>query len=247
MTLDDLRPQHRLGAKIKVGSKITQFKQSFEVNAGATQVFPSNSGFTCAGMEAQIRGGRLDLAVVEIAGAGSMLVSPAPIQKPEVFGPSVPRTKQDGPAFFIFGFGCAAPDQIGGRFMGCGGQNSGGKRGGIIYYSVNCAPLSVGGFAPDPIVGDPLSFCAPDAKEFILSNFFAKSKLVTDTCAGDSGGPVMQLAPNPAPGDRLRLVGITSRSLHPLGHCGFGGVYTKISDAKVIKWLKQDLSINVQE
>lgn len=234
-------------AKIKVGLKTDGplVKQRLDINANATKVFPGNSALDCNNIEAQVRGGRLDLAVIEIAGNGPIQAPTVRIQKPDVFAPSVPRTKQDGPPFFIFGFGCTAPEQVGGRFMGCRGQNSGGKEGGIIFYSINCAPEAAGGFAPDPLLGNPAAICAPDAKEFILSNFF-KNQTPTDTCAGDSGGPVLQLAPGDSSANPYRLVGITSRSLHPLGHCGFGGIYTKVSDPKVIKWLTDDVNVNVQ-
>jgi hypothetical protein len=234
-------------AKIKVGLRTDgpTVKQRFGVKIASTQIFPKNAGFSCGNIETQIRSGRLDLAVVEILESGPIDVPHIRIMKPEVFAPSVPRTKEDGPAFFMFGFGCTAPEQLGGRFLGCRGQNSGTKEGGIIYYSINCAAASAGGFAPDPLLGDPADICAPNVKEFILSNFFKKKK-PTDTCAGDSGGPVMQLAAGDSSAVPYRLVGITSRSLHPLGHCGFGGIYTKVSDPAVIGWLKDDLNINVQ-
>ena len=234
-------------AVIKVGAKINgpAVKQRFTVDASRTQVFPDNVNIDCNAIEAQVIGGRLDLAVVEILGNDSIQVPFARIQKPEIFAPSVPRTKEDGPAFFIFGFGCTDPEQVDKRFLGCRGQNSGGKEAGLIYYSINCATEVDGGFAADPILGDPAKFCAPHASEFILSNYFKKKK-PTDTCAGDSGGPVMQLHPGDTSAVPYRLVGITSRSLHPLGHCGFGGIYTKIADNQVIGWL-EGLSIDLRK
>jgi secreted trypsin-like serine protease len=53
-----------------------------------------------------------------------------------------------------------------------------------------------------------------------------------DTCAGDSGGPVLENA-----GGSLRIVAVTSRSI--LGgvlRCGDGGIYTRVD--QVDSWIR---------
>jgi secreted trypsin-like serine protease len=49
----------------------------------------------------------------------------------------------------------------------------------------------------------------------------------TDTCQGDSGGPVLERT-----GSGLRVIGVTSRSVHAaLLSCGDGGVYVRVDVA----------------
>ena len=60
----------------------------------------------------------------------------------------------------------------------------------------------------------------------------------TDTCGGDSGGPVF-LFVNGAP----RLVAVTSRAApgtqaNPNSQCGGGGIYTLIGRKSVHQWLQ---------
>jgi V8-like Glu-specific endopeptidase len=78
--------------------------------------------------------------------------------------------------------------------------------------------------------------CAPYA-ELILA-FPRGSKLNTDTCGGDSGGPVFSVRDG-----RYILVGITSRAA-PFSHvdntlhCGGGGIYTIIGRTTVHDWFR---------
>lgn len=63
-----------------------------------------------------------------------------------------------------------------------------------------------------------------------------------DTCRGDSGGPLLELAPFPDPDAGLRcgwrLVGVTSRSISGAG-CGQGGIYVR-ADA-TLAWMRSHL------
>ena len=66
--------------------------------------------------------------------------------------------------------------------------------------------------------------CRP-GRELVISS-------ASDTCTGDSGGPVLERAP-----EGWRLVGITSRAIPGTGSvCGGGGIYTSV--AAISDWLK---------
>jgi secreted trypsin-like serine protease len=80
------------------------------------------------------------------------------------------------------------------------------------------------------------SICSPFA-EMLLSEA-PGPRVRTDTCGGDSGGPVFWF-PNGAP----RLLAVTSRAApglqdDPNLHCGGGGIYTLIGRNTVHQWLK---------
>jgi hypothetical protein len=77
--------------------------------------------------------------------------------------------------------------------------------------------------------------CAPFA-EMVLA-YGPGSGRFSDTCGGDSGGPVFRID-----GDNYTLVGVTSRAapgidVDPLLHCGGGGIYTLIGRRSVQDWL----------
>mgnify|MGYP003642027292 FL=1 len=66
-----------------------------------------------------------------------------------------------------------------------------------------------------------------------------------DTCAGDSGGPLLVSATGDAgePGDEgMSLAGVTSRSVKPAkSACGAGGVYVRLSP-EIITWINRAMS-----
>jgi|SRR5580700_4591524 secreted trypsin-like serine protease len=77
--------------------------------------------------------------------------------------------------------------------------------------------------------------CAPFA-EMILADAPGR-RLRSDTCGGDSGGPVFRTE-----NGRPRLVAVTSRAApglqdNPVLHCGGGGIYTLIGRKSVQRWL----------
>jgi secreted trypsin-like serine protease len=77
--------------------------------------------------------------------------------------------------------------------------------------------------------------CAPFA-EMILAEA-PGPRLRSDTCGGDSGGPVFRME-----GNRPRLVAVTSRAApglqdNPVLHCGGGGIYSLIGRKSVQHWL----------
>lgn len=78
--------------------------------------------------------------------------------------------------------------------------------------------------------------CAPFA-EMVLSEAPGGGRQRTDTCGGDSGGPVFRTE-----NGRPRLVAVTSRAApglqdDPALHCGGGGIYTLIGRKSVQRWL----------
>lgn len=88
------------------------------------------------------------------------------------------------------------------------------------------------------------SVCAP-FREFALSNVVLSGAPMTDTCNGDSGGPIFATLPDAAGDPQPVLVGITSRGLAgvtelPGVSCGGGGIYTAIGHSDVLAWLKQN-------
>jgi hypothetical protein len=63
---------------------------------------------------------------------------------------------------------------------------------------------------------------------------------VTDSCAGDSGGPAFLNTD----GGESRLVGLVSRATRKDGNCGPGGVYSATYTSDIIDWLgKNNVSI----
>jgi Trypsin len=80
------------------------------------------------------------------------------------------------------------------------------------------------------------NICAPYA-EMILASAPGSGR-PTDTCGGDSGGPIFKMIDG-----RYLLVGITSRPapfshVDSALHCGGGGIYTLIGRATVQNWLR---------
>lgn len=59
------------------------------------------------------------------------------------------------------------------------------------------------------------------------------SGMSRDTCGGDSGGPLYVLGADLD----LYLAAVTSRSVDPLGACGPGGIYAKLTGDATRKWL----------
>lgn len=85
------------------------------------------------------------------------------------------------------------------------------------------------------------SACA-SFREFSLSNVIAPGVKPTDTCSGDSGGPIFVARPEDAGPPAYALVGITSRGLAgvqnlPALPCGGGGIYTAVGHSDVARWL----------
>ncbi|SIQ61435.1 trypsin-like serine protease [Bosea sp. TND4EK4] len=80
--------------------------------------------------------------------------------------------------------------------------------------------------------------CTPFV-EMILADRRPSGTAVSDTCGGDSGGPIMAQLP----GDpKARLVGVTSRGMgsdqqSASLHCGGGGIYTVLGRYSVARWL----------
>lgn len=77
-------------------------------------------------------------------------------------------------------------------------------------------------------------------REFVLADQIGPGAGGTDTCGGDSGGPVFY-----APDDNsIALVGITSRALSSTSDrpdlCGGGGIYTAVGNAAVVDWLRSN-------
>jgi hypothetical protein len=84
-------------------------------------------------------------------------------------------------------------------------------------------------------------------QEFILSDASLNGDGgPTDTCGGDSGGPVLYARPDLSSQNEqeLLVVGITSRALPNGGNdnalgCGGGGIYTAIARNDVLAWLER--------
>ena len=117
---------------------------------------------------------------------------------------------------------------------------------------------SLGDGFPDGLIGASITlrdpFCLLDQglpggcavfREFTLSNLVTNLDS-SDTCGGDSGGPVYFIAPEPRSDGTIflhrYLVGITSRALGGVpqvfgGQCGGGGIYTAVAHPDVLEWL----------
>lgn len=80
--------------------------------------------------------------------------------------------------------------------------------------------------------------CLADSSEVVI----ADARWDADTCSGDSGGSVYSVS-----GDETnrRLLAVTSRAIDGNGKCGPGGIYVKAFSPPVIKWLRDDLHINI--
>lgn len=230
---------------VRVGLSINRgdAKQTRDIDPTATRTYPnttdSNSvAIDCNDVETGVLNGRLDLAVVQIrSDQPDIQVRPIRILDPDLFEAKIPR-RSGGKPFYIFGFGCSVPMQPRGRFLGCEPGRSGVKAVGAIFRVLNCAPISSGGFDPKIGIGDPATMCAPDAAEFALSDYIVTDKMAIDSCGGDSGGPVLWKSPDDTSENAYQLVGVTSRSLHSEGHCGYGGIYTKVANSAVMTWIQ---------
>lgn len=202
-----------------------------EINVTKTRFFggnsPCNDDFAL-----RVLGGQNDLALIEVKGSFTNIPK-VKIANPSLLQNSIPWTR-GRPGFVLFGMGCSIPIQDGTRFVRCKTDASGEKRYAASYRAWNCRTGTGGLVIDNSLYGNPDTFCAPPSSEFVLSSFGTKRS--QDSCAGDSGGPVL-LAVEGHDLDFL-LVGVTSRSLHPNGHCGIGGIYTKVATNEVIDWLK---------
>jgi hypothetical protein len=208
--------------KVYVGISTGSDSKQFPVRPGETRFLSRDlRGLDpCSGILANILGGNPDLALVRVAN-GPMDLPLVRIATPELMEGAIGTA-----GFFLYGFGCTKPIQPGGPLLGCDTGSIGTKMTGFIKRSANCT--------------DP-SACAPGGREFALQDLGGRSPI--DTCAGDSGGPVIVIE---GEGDSLRyhLVGITSRPFNQNGNCGDGGIYAKIGTDEVITWLK--MHVNVQ-
>ncbi|WP_181763133.1 S1 family peptidase [Mesorhizobium sp. B2-4-13] len=86
-------------------------------------------------------------------------------------------------------------------------------------------------------------------REFVLSDLVNAAALGTDTCDGDSGGPVywFGVVKTKDGTEEIHrfLIGITSRALAGVPQfgatgCGGGGIYTAVGQVNVLVWLSQN-------
>jgi hypothetical protein len=82
--------------------------------------------------------------------------------------------------------------------------------------------------------------CAPFFEMILAANGTGGRR--TDTCSGDSGGPVFAMVPMPGLQPEPSLVAVTSRpaplqQLDTQNHCGGGGIYTVVGRRDVRNWL----------
>lgn len=112
----------------------------------------------------------------------------------------------------------------------------------VGYGYINDVELGLRAQAPIPIRSVACSertlepFCLAYA-EMILADSSSRG-FGTDTCRGDSGGPVFLVE-----GDTYQLIAITSRAgpgahRNTVAHCGGGGIYTLLGRQSVIDWLR---------
>jgi secreted trypsin-like serine protease len=202
-----------------------------EIDVSKTRFFGGSS--PCTGnFGLHVLGGQNDIALIEVK-EGFANIPKVRIARPDLLENSIPWTR-GRPGFVLFGMGCSIPIQDSTRFVRCKTDASGEKRYAASYRAWNCRTGDGGLVIDDSLYGNPDEFCAPHSSEFVLSSFGTGRS--QDSCAGDSGGPVMMASE----GNDLDffLVGLTSRSLHPKGNCGIGGIYTKVATKAVIDWLK---------
>lgn len=114
----------------------------------------------------------------------------------------------------------------------------------IVGYGLTGKPGIPGGKWVGTILGTSCVQAISVTKECNVSDeFFGAGKLLTtmgrtDTCKGDSGGPVFTTDSADPPS----LIGVTSRPVAdaPAGQpCGHGGVYAKI-DGELLNWIKSN-------
>jgi len=162
-----------------------------------------------------------DLGLVTIS--GSMQVPSLVFATEAILDDGLMRTRPTDPPFNLFGFGCTRaglPD--------CPTSMIGQKRTALAFQAADCAVTTARG-------------CQPT--EFLLWN---DATSVVDSCAGDSGGPVL-LMPKQEDAVGYRLVGLTSRAFSPVGECGPGGIYTKLTTPRVIAWLRDNGVVVTQQ
>lgn len=171
----------------------------------------------CPDIRPGLQAGHPDLALVQLKDGAVLGTPQLKIGSHELLEAAI-----GSDFFFVIGFGCTKQVIRDGRFLRCDSGSTGRKFAALINRSGQCSNPS----APDG--------CAPGAKEFALRDSAEK----TDTCGGDSGGPTVLRG-----GDKVFLVGITSRALDPSGICGKGGIYDKVTTPEVKEWLRQAIGL----
>jgi hypothetical protein len=126
--------------------------------------------------------------------------------------PSIPK----GARLTVAGYGYTSANTIGVR-----------GKADIPVYSFACEDASLA------------NSCAPFS-EMILAESGGGGGVRTDTCGGDSGGPVFWSQEG-----RPRLIAVTSRAAPGLQddvahHCGGGGIYTLLGRNSVQQWLEMN-------
>ena len=135
----------------------------------------------------------------------------------------------------------------------------------VVYQDQPVTRLTIGGFGytdegtlaegTDPFFGHVeirSHFCTQGQfgcrqfREFILADPQLSRGAPTDSCGGDSGGPVFYTPPPAADGSQeIVLVGIVSRAIETSGNantlsCGGGGIYTALGRSQVVDWMRSN-------
>jgi secreted trypsin-like serine protease len=204
---------------------------SYSVNSNATTHFDDPNQLQLDGppilfdqrtcREGYLGGGN-DLALLRLRNAVDLGSANATQQPSDLstgigyFGESVWNLRSmltRGMSLQVIGYGYTSANVLGVR-----------GKGDIPIYSVDCVEAALA------------SICAPLA-EMILAQTSAPGNR-TDTCGGDSGGPVFWMQ------DGLpRLIAVTSRAApfvqdNAARNCGGGGIYTLLGRASVQQWFE---------